>query len=1233
MNQVEKIQTTGHNGASTVYPYFFSYVSNNFFFLLLYRSVDSSQEIIISGINQPNINDGTVSINLNDTQGPFILSSSTPIITFDEENPTITVTVDNQELQGKEPEERKMITKARIEEALRQIVVTSRKNFQPEIPDDNSIAKIIANTVSDFLQESREEIPEEILVYLETETDLDVPEIEIGHNEDDGTFTTTVKLPGDQQQSIEFSVPVPKSSDKQSVDVDALSEVISVTFDNLLATSTTPKVPSSITTSKTPSSTTPSLSDKLGESVSIAQIISQSVDAYVKESKEETPEQLLIGIETIPDLTNPQIQVEPTLQKNTIKAAVKLPGEVEQSIEFLVPVNKSPVDESIDIENLAEGISKTFDKAIGASSGLAITEDSSVPEIIANIVTSYVEQSKEDVPRNLFVEIESKGNLKNPEIQVEPTKLKGTVMATVHLPSSETGSTVKFKVKVPTTESTDGKIDTQGLAEVISETYDNTISKAIIDGMINGEANLPETIAKTVEVYVENSGTKSPDNLQIIIETNPNIRNPEIQVQPTKEGPLKTTINVPGPAGSPVNFQVPIPKLPNSSNLIDDEKLAESISNKYEETVGNKKEAVVPKEISMAIVDFVKESEAGTPDNVHVTVEAIKNLSDSDISIGLGVEESSLDAKIKLPGIIDKTVKFEVPIPKISNDKDEIDMDALTDVLSKTFDEARYPSPTSPFIDELANGNGEEISLSDVIANTVAAYVDKDPINTPSNNGILGVKVETKKDLQNPEIEVKPGQKGTTIDTAVKIPGPNDMSVDFKVPISLTSTKPSVNVKQLSEAITNGFDSAVTTTTTNPIIFSSNEDISEMVTKSVMDHLKENNLSHPDDVTVVVEPNSDLLEPKITVDGINEIEINVQIPKIIPLNITERIIVPKVPGTDTIDVQKFNSAVKEVIDLSDKPESSSEIATIMSTIISGMIIDENDGSLPTNIRLQINFNDNKNVAEIESVTSEKGSVIATVTVPGKRDEPSRIINIPTSVKNSSNIDKNELIKELSTKIEPLLKPTSNDDNLIDGLANRIADAIIRLAIIETILESTPSTATIELTDGTNPSIKVQNSNTDASIGMTVVAPTSREDTTIKVDIPKIDGSNQIDREELIDNIENTLKANGLTTTTAKSPENFSMSIDQFGFTIATLSETDVTTTTTKKSTLFDDNNEEKSSTEMADFMSVSEFGFTISAPVSEDDSRVANGRPENQGAFSDFYLIYFDNCSHSLMFL
>mgnify|MGYP007045540531 CR=1 FL=1 len=76
---------------------------------------------------------------------------------------------------------------------------------------------------------------------------------------------------------------------------------------------------------------------------------------------------------------------------------------------------------------------------------------------------------------------------------------------------------------------------------------------------------------------------------------------------------------------------------------------------------------------------------------------------------------------------------------------------------------------------------------------------------------------------------------------------------------------------------------------------------------------------------------------------------------------------------------------------------------------------------------------------------------------------------------------------------------------------------------------------------------------------------------------------------------------------------------EFGFTIATLSETDVTTTTTRKSTSFDDNKEEKNSTEMADFMSVSDFGFTISAPVSGDDSDVENRRPENQGQFNDIY--------------
>ena len=113
-----------------------------------FRLFDVSQKIIISGVNEfdesmPGSNEGTVSINLNDTKGPIILSSSTPIIKFNEENPTIIVSVDEQELQGKEPEERKKITKSRIEEALRQIVVTSSQNHipEPQIPDDDSIGK------------------------------------------------------------------------------------------------------------------------------------------------------------------------------------------------------------------------------------------------------------------------------------------------------------------------------------------------------------------------------------------------------------------------------------------------------------------------------------------------------------------------------------------------------------------------------------------------------------------------------------------------------------------------------------------------------------------------------------------------------------------------------------------------------------------------------------------------------------------------------------------------------------------------------------------------------------------------------------------------------------------------------------------------------------------------------------------------------------------------------------
>jgi hypothetical protein len=137
---------------------------------------------------------------------------------------------------------------------------------------------------------------------------------------------------------------------------------------------------------------------------------------------------------------------------------------------------------------------------------------------------------------------------------------------------------------------------------------------------------------------------------------------------------------VPGPVGSPVEFQVSLPESLTKPNVVDVEKLANLISKTYREMVDSN-QSTVPENISDAILDYVKENKTTIPDDVHVMIETIKDLKrpSPDIIIGPGTNKNSLDAKVRLPGAIDNNVDFHVPLPKSSDDKDAIDSDALTE--------------------------------------------------------------------------------------------------------------------------------------------------------------------------------------------------------------------------------------------------------------------------------------------------------------------------------------------------------------------------------------------------------------------------------------------------------------------------------------------------------------------------------------------------------------------------
>ena len=81
-------------------------------------------------------------------------------------------------------------------------------------------------------------------------------------------------------------------------------------------------------------------------------------------------------------------------------------------------------------------------------------------------------------------------------------------------------------------------------------------------------------------------------------------------------------------------------------------------------------------------------------------------------------------------------------------------------------------------------------------------------------------------------------------------------------------------------------------------MFPKNEDISKMISKSVKDHLNKNSLKTPNDFMVVIETNSEILKPMIKVDGIDEIEVDVQIPdeNDSKEGIKRKIFIPKVHG-------------------------------------------------------------------------------------------------------------------------------------------------------------------------------------------------------------------------------------------------------------------------------------------------------------------------------------------------
>merc|ERR1712051_695851 len=146
------------------------------------------------------------------------------------------------------------------------------------------------------------------------------------------------------------------------------------------------------------------------------------------------------------------------------------------------------------------------------------------------------------------------------------------------------------------------------------------------------------------------------------------------------------------------------------------------------------------------------------------------------------------------------------------------------------------------------------------------------------------------------------------------------------------------------------FDSAVMDVLEDFDSSKENEDTSEMISKSVMDHLDKNDLKTPNDLTVVVNSNTDILKPKIKVDGIDEIEVDVQIPDENESNVEtkRKISVPKAPDSDRIDVEKLDSAVMDVLEDFDSSKENEDTTEIISKSVMDHL-DKNNLKTPNDL--------------------------------------------------------------------------------------------------------------------------------------------------------------------------------------------------------------------------------------------------------------------------------------------
>ena len=353
-------------------------------------------------------------------------------------------------------------------------------------------------------------------------------------------------------------------------------------------------------------------------------------------------------------------------------------------------------------------------------------------------------------------------------------------------------------------------------------------------------------LSKAISKFVEETGIAIPDQVFVNTETSTELTEPEINVggdinrintlETINPGTINATIKLPGDSEQTVKFQVSIPKSLGTPPTIDNENLAATIVEKLErvtETIAfleqqlgdeDMKIQSLPEVIASAVILYVKQGKSlESIDMLKFTIEIKKELQFPEVEVRQGIPENTLETIVRFPGV-EQTVKFQVDVPKkcLEESSQEsiqgvdfdlsvpqpnpilpslckdlsIDSLSLIDVIKTKLTKA---SATKSFIDKLTNEETKQVTLAEVIANSVAIYIAQNQVASANK---LDLQIDIVKRLEFPEIVVKPGNAENELQSIVKFPGVIDRSLAVEIDISNNLE----NLDQLASDISESFD-------------------------------------------------------------------------------------------------------------------------------------------------------------------------------------------------------------------------------------------------------------------------------------------------------------------------------------------------------------------------------------------------------------------------------------------